>query len=167
VVIASCEDGIWLRAMIDWLTPDQREVWDYKTSGMSASPYATGKQMASGGWHVQAAMHERILDALDPHGAGRRHHYFVCQENEPPYALTVNEIGEAALTIGRKQIDYAMKLWAHCLTKKDWPATRCASSGPSSRHGPRTLAQPRDRRGGRAAGVVARPKFDPKVIMAG
>jgi hypothetical protein len=72
VVIANCEDGIWLRAMLDWLTPDLREVWDYKTSGMSASPYATGKQMASGGWHIQAAMHERILDALDPAGAGRR-----------------------------------------------------------------------------------------------
>jgi hypothetical protein len=66
-------------------------------------------------------MHERILDALDPAGAGRRRFYYVCQENEPPYALTVNEIGEAALTIGRKQIDYAIKLWAHCLTKNVWP----------------------------------------------
>jgi hypothetical protein len=122
VVIANVEDGIWLRSMCDWITPDLREVWDLKTSGMSASPYATGKQMASAGWHVQAAMHERILDALDPAGAGRRHFFYVCQENEAPFALTVNEIGEAALTIGRKQIDYAIKMWAHCLTKDVWPA---------------------------------------------
>lgn len=122
VVIANCENGIWLRAMLDWITPDLREVWDYKTSGMSASPYATGKMMASAGWHIQAAMHERILDAIDPKGAGRRKHYFVAQENSEPFALTVNQIGEAALTIGRKQLDYAVRAWSHCLTKGVWPA---------------------------------------------
>jgi hypothetical protein len=122
VVIANCEDGIWLRSMLDWITPDLREVWDYKTSGMSASPHATGKMMANAGWQIQAAMHERILDRLDPKGAGRRKFYYVAQENEPPYALTVNEIGESALTIGRKQIEYAFRTWAHCITKNVWPA---------------------------------------------
>ncbi|MCK1718892.1 PD-(D/E)XK nuclease-like domain-containing protein [Bradyrhizobium sp. 141] len=122
VVIANCEDGIWLRSMLDWITPDLREIWDYKTSGQSASPYAVGKLMASAGWHIQAAMHERILDALDPAGAGRRRFYYVAQENEAPYALTVNQIGEAALTIGRKQIDYAVKTWAFCMRRKTWPA---------------------------------------------
>lgn len=122
VVIANCEHGIWLRSMIDWITPDLREVWDLKTIGQSASPYATGKLMASAGWHIQAAMHERILDAIDPKGAGRRRHLYVAQENEPPYALTVNEISEAAMTIGRKQVDYALRMWTHCLTKNEWPA---------------------------------------------
>ncbi len=122
VVIANCEDGLWLRSMIDWITPDLREVWDLKTSGMSASPYSTGKLMASAGWHLQAAMHERILDALDPDGAGRRKFRYVCQENEPPFALTVNEIGESALTIGRKQIDYAIKTWRYCVETDVWPA---------------------------------------------
>lgn len=122
VVIASCEDGLWLRSMIDWITPDLREVWDLKTSGMSASPYNTGKQMASAGWHLQAAMHERILNAVDPDGAGRRKFFYVCQENEAPFALTVNEIGEAALTIGRKQIDYAVNIWRRCLNTGQWPS---------------------------------------------
>lgn len=122
VVVASCEDGLWLRSMIDWIAPDLREVWDLKTTGMSASPYNTGKLMASAGWHVQAAMHERILDAIDPQNAGRRRFLYVCQENEAPFALTVNEIGEAALTIGRKQIDYAINIWRRCLETGDWPA---------------------------------------------
>jgi hypothetical protein len=121
VVAVNIEDGLYLRTMIDWLTNDLREVYDLKTSGMSASPYATGKLMASAGWHIQAAMHERILDALDPRGAGRRKYRYVCQENEPPYALTVNEIGEAALTIGRKQIDWAVRMWRHCTEKDVWP----------------------------------------------
>jgi PDDEXK-like domain of unknown function (DUF3799) len=122
VVIASCEDGLWLRAMIDWITPDLRQVVDFKTSGMSVSPYATGRLMASAGWHIQAAMHERILDEIDPDGAGRRHHLYVAQENYEPFALTVNEIDEAALTIGRKQLSYAIDTWAICMCRDQWPA---------------------------------------------
>jgi hypothetical protein len=122
VVIANRENDLWLRSMIDWITPDLREVWDLKTSGMSASPYATGKMMASAGWQIQAAMHERILDAIDPDGAGRRKFYYVCVENWKPFALTVNEIGESALTIGRKQLDYAINSWRHCMATQKWPA---------------------------------------------
>jgi hypothetical protein len=167
VVIANNEDGIWLRSMIDWITPDLREVWDYKTSGMSASPYATGKLMASAGWHVQAAMHERILDALDPAGAGRRRFFYVCQENEEPFALTVNEIGEAALTIGRKMIDYAVREWAYCLTKNVWPAYPNRIIRPELPAWAenvwlnREIAEEDERQEARAKG------FDPKVIMAG
>lgn len=122
VVIASCEDGLWLRSMIDWISTDLREVWDYKTSGQSASPYATGKLMASAGWHIQAAMHERILDEIDPDGAGRRRFLYVAQENEEPYALTVNQIGEEAMTFGRKQLAYAIGIWRDCMERNHWPA---------------------------------------------
>lgn len=167
VVIAHCEDGLWLRSMIDWITPDLREVWDYKTSGMSASPWATGKLMASAGWHIQAAMHERILDALDPPGAGRRRFFYVCQENEAPFALTVNEISEAALTIGRKQIDYAINIWSACMATKAWPAYPAHIIRPElpgwAENGwlARELAEDEQRT------IAPRPKFDPKIIMAG
>lgn len=122
VMIANCEDGMWLRSMIDWMPINLREVWDMKTSGQSASPYATGKLMASAGWHIQAAMHERILDELDPEGAGRRRFLYVAQENEEPYALTVNQIGEEALTFGRKQLAYAIDIWRDCMEHHRWPA---------------------------------------------
>lgn len=121
VVIAACDGGLWLRSMIDWLSSDLLEVWDMKTSGQSVSPYAAGKLMASAGWHVQAAMHERILDQINPENAGRRRFFYVAQENEKPFALTVNQIGEAALTIGRKQIDYAINIWRDCIETDNWP----------------------------------------------
>lgn len=122
VVIANSEDGLWLKSMIDWITPDLREVWDYKTTGASASPYAMGAKMANDGWPVQAATIERILDVLDPAGAGRRTFRFVCQEQDEPFALTVNEIGEGALTMGRKMIDYAARAWRTALEQDCWPA---------------------------------------------
>lgn len=122
VMITNCEDGLWLRSMIDWISDDLRDVFDYKTSGQSASPYATGKLMASAGWHIQAAMHERILDELDPDGAGRRRFLYVAQEQYEPFALTVNQIGEEALTFGRKQLSYAIGIWRDCMEHHRWPA---------------------------------------------
>lgn len=122
-VVAACLDGdLWLRAMIDWITPDLREIWDYKTSGMSAAPWSTGKMMVNAGWDVQAAMIERILDTLDPAGAGRRKFRFVCQENEPPFALTVNELSESALTMGRKRVQHAIDEWRRAINTGVWPA---------------------------------------------
>ena len=115
-------DGIWLRTMIDWISDNKRLVVDYKTGAQSASPHTIGKRMASDLWHLQAATHERVLDTIDPENAGRRRFLYVAQENEPPYALTVNEIGEAALTIGRKMLQYAVDTWRTCMEGNHWPA---------------------------------------------
>jgi hypothetical protein len=43
-------------------------------------------------------------------------------ENEPPYALTVHEMSEAVMTIGRKQVDYAARIWRECIESGEWPA---------------------------------------------
>jgi hypothetical protein len=168
VVIANCEDGLWLRSMIDWITPDLREVVDFKTSGMSASPYSTGRLMASAGWHVQAAMHERILDAIDPQNAGRRRFLYVCQENEAPFALTVNEIGEAALTIGRKMVDYAVEVWRECLATGEWPAYPLRIIRPElpGFHETNWLAREIAEEEARQQ-TAARKDFDPANLMAG
>lgn len=122
-VVGVAQDGeLYLRTMIDWLSTDRRLVLDLKTVSASASPFVTGRKMASDGWMVQAAMHERVLDAVDPAGAGRRRFLYVCVEQQPPYALTVNEIGEAPLTIGRKMLQYAIETWRRCVEDDVWPA---------------------------------------------
>ena len=120
VVIAWEEDGIWLRSMIDWV--DGLSYSDLKTSGISAAPHSVPNVMASAGWPIQAAMQERGLDVLDPTGAGRRKFFFVMVENSPPYALTVHEMSEAVMTIGRKQLDHAVRIWRTCMESGEWPA---------------------------------------------
>lgn len=122
-IVAACNDnGLWLRTMIDWLSSDKREIWDYKTTGQSASPYVVGKKMVDDGWDVQAAMIEHTLDAIDPENAGRRKFRFVCQENDPPFALTVSELTEGPMTMGRKKLQYAINAWRECMTSGIWPA---------------------------------------------
>jgi hypothetical protein len=123
VVIAWKEDGLWLRSMIDWMWTVQRPlvVYDFKTSGLSCAPHAVEDRPSVMGWDIQAAMHERGLDAIDPTNAGRRKHYYVNQENEAPYALTVVEISEADLTMGRKKLRMAEDIWRRCMISGEWP----------------------------------------------
>ncbi|MGE4075944.1 MAG: hypothetical protein AB7F22_10360, partial [Reyranella sp.] len=70
VVVAWQEDGLWFRTMIDWMAEPTRPV-DYKSTALSAAPHAVGRLMADAGWDIQAAMHERALDAVDPDNRGR------------------------------------------------------------------------------------------------
>lgn len=120
VVVAWNEGPLWFRSMIDWLSSTQL-IFDYKTTGGSASPWQIGAKMAGDGWDIQAAMIERGLDAVDPEFRGRRRFRFVLQENEPPYALTVAELSESTMTIGRKRLQYAIDTWARCITSGEWP----------------------------------------------
>jgi hypothetical protein len=120
-VMAWREGDIWLRQMIDWLSADRRIFADYKTTGENAAPHALARKMVNDGWPIQAAMAERGLDTLDPKAAGRRRYLFIVQEAEVPYALTVAEIAEATLTMGRKMLDHAVDLWTACIETNRWP----------------------------------------------
>lgn len=121
VVLMWQEDGIYLRSMIDWQCPDHI-YYDLKSSGLSAAPHSVPSVMASAGWPIQAAFQERGLDVLDLASAGRRIFLFVMIENSPPYALTVHEMSEAVMTIGRKQVDHAVRIWRRCMESGEWPA---------------------------------------------
>jgi hypothetical protein len=121
ICLAWQEGDIWLRQLVDWLSTDQRIFCDFKTTDMSAAPYGLSRMMVSAGWPIQAAMAERGLDVLDPEGAGRRTFLFVVQEADAPYGLNVVEVGEAALTMGRKMIEMAVAIWRDCLQRDRWP----------------------------------------------
>lgn len=121
VVIACQHEGVWLRSMVDWLSKDRRIVADYKTGGMNCAPQAIEAKMKSGGVEIQAAMHELILDVIDPDNAGRRQHLFVFQENDPPYALNAFPLSEEWLTMGRKQLAMARAIWMACMLSDHWP----------------------------------------------
>ncbi len=120
VVIIADYDGVTLRSMVDWMR-DTTHLDDLKTTGISASPDRLPYAMADGGWDLQAAIQERILDVLDPANAGRRHHYFYLQENDDPYEVTVCELPESVMTIGRAKLDKAIGIWRRCMESGRWP----------------------------------------------
>lgn len=122
VVIAWAEDGVWLRSLIDWKATGNPVCYDVKTTGMSLAPHGLGLLIEKAGWHVQAAMHERGLDVLEPRDAGRRKFRFLAQENYPPYAIVPVELDEHWLTLGRKKLQMAIDIWRHCMERDVWPA---------------------------------------------
>jgi hypothetical protein len=120
-VIAWREGDIWLRTMIDWLLPGYRLSYDLKTTRASAAPQALSMRLVDAGWDVQAAMHERALDAIDPKNAGRRKFRFICVEADEPHESTVSELPESVLTMGRKKLEYAIGIWRRCMADNVWP----------------------------------------------
>lgn len=119
VVMIARDGDVWLRSMADW--QDGYMIYDLKTGGTSAAPDAIPNRIADQGWHIQAAMQERILDLLYPADAGRRHWRFVAVEQSEPFGLTVNELPESTMTIGRQQLDRAIRIWRHCINHCVWP----------------------------------------------
>ena len=111
---------LWCRQLIDWLTHDRATMVDYKTTRESAAPHMLARKMVNDGWDIQAAMAERGLRALDGYNSPLRF-LFVVQETEAPFALSVVELSESALTMGRKKLDVAFALWRRCIEENRWP----------------------------------------------
>lgn len=121
VVMAAQEGGIWLRTMIDWMEHTE-SFYDYKSTGLSVAPHSLAMVAANAGWDVQAAFHERLIDQIDPNGAGRRTFRFIAQETEPPFAISIMEMTEHWMTMGRKKVQHAIDIWTDCITHNRWPS---------------------------------------------
>lgn len=120
VCIAWQEGPYWFRSLIDWLPHNHAISWDYKTTEMSVAPWALGRLMADASWDLQAAMHDRGLShLLDT--KGERRFRFVAQEQEVPFALTVCELSQSWMEMGRRKLDYAAGHWAEGMTTGKWP----------------------------------------------
>lgn len=118
-VMAWEDRGMWLRQMVDWLTTSRDLFVDFKTTDMSVAPFGLGRMMVNAGWPIQAAMGEWGLNKLV--GFKRRRFLFVAQETEHPYCLSVVEMSEAAMTMGRKQLNAAFSVWMRCVAADRWP----------------------------------------------
>jgi len=117
--------GYWYRRLIDWMPKHGRVVWDVKTTEASAAPHAVSDKLVKEGWCMAAAMTERGLNSLDRNLAGRRRYRYLCQETDYPYVLTVSDLTEADMTIGRKMLAMADDRWRECLDAgpglEHWP----------------------------------------------
>lgn len=122
IAVVNVEDGVWLKALIDWSEPGFLRMHDFKTSGLSAHEAAIPAVLSDADWGVQGAMQERILDALDPDNAGRREFFFHLQENYAPFAMRSVKLAESALALGRRKVAAAIQIWRRCVQTNTWPA---------------------------------------------
>lgn len=124
-VVGICRDvtGAWLRCMIDRFEDhgDHAIIWDLKTGDQSAEPSTLGRRIANMGFEVSAAHYERVILQIRPELAGRLRFRWIFVENEHPHLVTVAELDNAGLEIGRKKVAAAIAIWNHCVKTGSWP----------------------------------------------
>lgn len=117
--------GIMLRSRLDWLSHKTLKdgrliVVDYKT-GRSAAPSKIEKAITDHGYHMQAA--HNIDAVLGTGQAEDAAFFFIFQETEPPYLITVCELNPlTALWPARELNDKAREVFAKCNELNHWPA---------------------------------------------
>lgn len=115
------EAEIWRRSLIDWL-PDRPDrgrliVPDYKTA-RSAHQKTWARSAADYGYHLQDSwITEGLHRLLDVDVAV----IFILQEKEPPYLVSIAEMGSHEKQVGREKSWQALELFAECRRTDMWP----------------------------------------------
>lgn len=115
------ETGIWLKSRPDWLPnkPAERFICEYKTA-VTIDPRKWANAAFGYGYHMQAAMQIDAVKELmgcDPIGVAH-----VVQEKDPPYLAELRMFPPEAIEWGRKQYRRAIRIFAECLSKNQWPS---------------------------------------------
>lgn len=112
------EGGVACRARLDWLRNDLACVDDLKKS-RSAQPRAWQRSFWAYGYDMQAAFYLRGVRAA----FGKEPLFrWVAIEPDPPYALSVFQLSDAALDAAQVKIDMALEIWSECLRTGVWPS---------------------------------------------
>lgn len=113
-VIKDKETGLWLKTRPDYLRPSL--ALNYKTARNSAR-WLWPSEAWRRGHHVSAAVCVDVLATL-----GRTVNYcFVVQEKTPPYLASLRVLDDVFLSAGRMVYRNALRRFAECLARNDWP----------------------------------------------
>lgn len=129
------DNGVWCRALLDWM-PERGLLYpDLKTTEGSAGPEAWGRTMLNIGCDVQDAFYRRGLKKLgiceDP-----RILFVVAELEEPDHLIATHRCGSVASAIGDRKVEYAIRLFGACQAASSWPGyselTACHDHTPWS-----------------------------------
>lgn len=108
--------GVLCRAKADWLRPDG--IVDYKTCDR-ADPDSLRKAVYNFGYYLQAPWYLRGFRELMP--LQLPFFAFVAQEKEPPYLVTVFQLGDEAIRYGDRRCTEALQIYRDCADADVWP----------------------------------------------
>lgn len=113
------EDGVWMRARLDWLPDDHAAPYDDFKTSETADPDAWSRIMFSVRHDIQAAFYRRGIRAL---GLARQPRMrFVVQETSAPYCLSVFQPSPEVLELADREIERAIRRWRWCRAADSWP----------------------------------------------
>lgn len=114
------ETGVWLKARPDAI-PVDTDIVDLKTTA-DASGRGCRKSIEDNGYHMQLALVGMGMEAIFGRKADEFHYTLVFVEKKPPFAVNVKPVDPNAIWWGRKQLRRAIRRFADCAAKNDWPA---------------------------------------------
>lgn len=126
---AICEQSIYWdhwRARPDWyrMSDGRAALLDIKTTALplhgsqQAIRHALNKEVATFGYHIQAAIHGEGVHQLTGLPADN---IIVWASKKPPYHVALTVIDEDALKVGRLLAERAMNTWLACQEMDEWP----------------------------------------------
>lgn len=112
------QTGVWLKSRPDWLPNQSRFVPNYKTA-VNAKPIDFAKNAFNLGYHQGAALCMDGLAAVK--GLDDPRYYFVVQEKEPPYLVSICTLKDEDIEWARMLNRRALDVFARCLETGQWP----------------------------------------------
>jgi len=109
------EDGLMLKCRPDAWQPGL--LVDLKTT-LDADPNEFGKTAANFGYHQSAA---HYIDGVKAAAGEELPFHFVLVEKTAPYLVSVVELDEEAVNIGRALNDRAKRIYRECMESNTWP----------------------------------------------
>lgn len=108
----------WNRVRTDWRSKDQKIIFDYKTTGLSADPNEFSKYIFNMGYDIQESYYKRGAKAVS---GVKPKFVFVVQETEPPHLCSFIALSPEFQEIGHQKVDYGLFMWNECLSSGKWP----------------------------------------------
>ena len=103
----------------DILPDDPPYIWDFKTTGLAATPQHWGRTQLPE-YLMQYGLYTRgIRKVLGWKECEMR---FVVQETDPPYALAVFALADDYREFADRLADKAIRLWTECMKWTRWPS---------------------------------------------
>lgn len=111
------ESGVKMRGRFDWATPTGIIV-DLKTA-RSADPNDFASTAANFGYDVQAAHYMAVHELAT--GESSKAFVHVLVEKEPPYLVSVVQLDDEFIDLGRSKLERAVRRYEHALNTDEWP----------------------------------------------
>lgn len=117
------DNGIWCRALLDWMPESGPAYPDLKSTEASASPDQWGRTvMFNIGCDVQDAFYRRGLRKLGI--SDEAYLMFLVAELDHPYLIATHRCSPGATAMGDRKVETAIELWGECLKRNRWPGYR-------------------------------------------
>ena len=109
------------RAMIDFMGPDETQVWDLKTTSVGLSDDSLARLIVNLGYDLSAGFYLRGLSQLRPDLAGRFRFRWIFVEDAAPFEVRVIEPTSEMLEIGDRKAALSIEKWRRCIETNQWP----------------------------------------------